>query len=657
MLPCSVTRLFNFVIQKIVLFLFLHYLQGMHQLNKLKFISEIQIFVFFLLFFVPNNTYTQERIKNVVIFFSYGSNLPAFENILTGLKSTIGGSNDETVNIMTEYLDFTRLKNDDYARIIIDMYNNKVKDFKIDLLITVGPGVNDALVKYGDSTLINLNNINIDLDIPGRKSLRDLNIRNGKEILLKFQVEKTLKEAFNLFPEYKTVYVISGVSPVDFYYTSLVQKSITEFEHNYTFKFISDMSLDSTVRFVRTIPANSIVIVPAYLKDAANIPYTTPEALTLISKNSSAPVFLTITDAGVKTQGSIGGYLFSYTKLGNETGRIAREILNGKRIQEIPLNETSFYEHIYDWNELKKWNLTNSKAIPNNSIFYNKDTSFLEIYKWYLLAVLMFLILQTMLIIFLIRLNKRQKYLSSKMEETESMHRELIHTDRLSKMSTLTASLSHELFQPLAAIRLTAQAGKRFIQTDKLDMNKASQMFENILEDDIRATRIISSVKSLMKPETAEKENVNLNILINETAELVRSEAKKAGIKIEIGFEADPVFVFGDKIQLQQVLMNFIKNAMTAMEKNNPEDRLLEINLKLTSDEVIVSVQDSGPGIDAKVRENLFKPFVSTKKEGFGIGLTLCKSLIEKHNGKIWAENISEGGTVFSFSLNVIKKV
>jgi C4-dicarboxylate-specific signal transduction histidine kinase len=243
------------------------------------------------------------------------------------------------------------------------------------------------------------------------------------------------------------------------------------------------------------------------------------------------------------------------------------------------------------------------------------------------------------------------------MEETESMHRELLRTDRLSKMSTLTASLSHELFQPLAAIRLTAQAGKRFIQTNKLDMYKANEMFENILEDDIRATRIITSVKSLMKPETAEKENVNLNALIIETVDLVRSEAKKGGIKIEIEFEADPVFVFGDKIQLQQVLMNFIKNAITALEQNKPENRLLKINLKLTTDEVIVSVQDSGPGIDAKVRENLFKPFVSTKKEGFGIGLTLCKSLIEKHNGKIWAENIPEGGTVFSFSLNVIKKV
>jgi hypothetical protein len=283
----------------------------MRQFKIIKFLSGIQIIFFILIFLIPTKIYSQERIKNVVIFFSYGSNLPAFENILTGLKSTIGGKNNETVNIMTEYLDFTRLKNDDYARIIIDMYNNKVRDFTIDLLITVGPGVNDALVKYGDSTLKSLNNINIDLDIPGRKSLSDLNISNGKEILLKFQVDKTLKEAFNLFPEHKTVYVISGVSQVDYYYTSLVHKSITEFEHDHTIKFISDMSLDSTVRFVRTIPSNSIVIVPAYLKDAANIPYTTPEALALISKNSSAPVFLTITDAGVKTQ-SKKLYIFNH---------------------------------------------------------------------------------------------------------------------------------------------------------------------------------------------------------------------------------------------------------------------------------------------------------------------------------------------------------
>jgi C4-dicarboxylate-specific signal transduction histidine kinase len=101
--------------------------------------------------------------------------------------------------------------------------------------------------------------------------------------------------------------------------------------------------------------------------------------------------------------------------------------------------------------------------------------------------------------------------------------------------------------------------------------------------------------------------------------------------------------------------MNFIRNSTTAIEKNEPKEKLLEIILRSTGDEAIVSVRDSGPGLDPSIKENLFKPFISTKKEGFGIGLSLCKSLIEKHHGRIWAENIAEGGTMFSFSLHVIK--
>jgi signal transduction histidine kinase len=313
------------------------------------------------------------------------------------------------------------------------------------------------------------------------------------------------------------------------------------------------------------------------------------------------------------------------------------------------------YEHFYNWAELERWNLTDSKLIPSDSIFYNRDTSFFELYKWYILGVFLFILSQTILIIYLIRLNRKQKAISVKMEETESMYRELIRTDRLSKMSTLTASLSHELFQPLSAIRLTAEAGKRFIETNKLDNDKAFRMFENILEDDIRATKIITSVKSLMKTEAPEKANVNLNALINETVDLISADLRKFKIKIKTGFESDPVFVFGDKIQLQQVVMNFIRNAATAMEKIEPETRILEINLRTIKSEAVVSVRDYGPGIDASVKEKLFKPFVSTKKEGFGIGLTLCKSLIENHNGKIWAEDIPEGGTMFSFSIKMIR--
>lgn len=599
---------------------------------------------------------SQQRVKNVVVFFSFGSNLPAFEKILTGLNATIGGRADEPVNIMTEYLDLSRSANDDYARFIINMYNVKIKEFTVDMLITVGPGVNDAILKYGDSTLKSLPMINLDLDIPGRTTLQDAGIRNGKELILQFEPGKTLQHAFELFPDNKNIYIISGVARLDLFYTSLIAQVKKEFEPAYHFNFISGISLDSTIRFVKTIPQKSIVFVPAYLQDAARVSFSTPEVMELISKNSTVPVFLGITDGGFKGQGGgIGGYLFSYTNLGEEMGRIAYEILNGKQMQDITINDSVFYEYMYDWNELKKWGLTESKAIPTQSTFLNKRISFFSLYKWYMLGILVFILTQTYLIVYLFRLNKRQKRITEKMQVTERMHRELIHTDRLSKMAILTASLSHELFQPLAAIRFTAQAGRQFIQTDKMDSNKASRLFEHILDDEGRATKLIRSVKGMMKSESAEIEKLDLNALIVETVELIDAEAKRDGIKVSYVSEMDPAIVQGDKIQLQQVLMNFIRNAITAMEKKDPQEKILEINLRQAEEEIIVSVRDSGPGLDPLVKDNLFKPFLTTKKEGFGIGLTLCKSLIERHQGKIWAENHPGGGAIFSFSLQMIK--
>ncbi|MBX7110123.1 MAG: hypothetical protein K1X61_15845 [Chitinophagales bacterium] len=537
------------------------------------------------------------------------------------------------------------------------MYNEKVNEFTIDLLISIGPGVNDALLQYGDSALKALNMINVDLDLPGRKSIHDLGNSNSKEIFLRFQPSQTLQHAFDLFPDRKNIFVISGVSKLDAYYTSLVRQCKTEFEPAYQFNFVSNQTLDSTIRFVRTIPPESIVFVTAYLQDAARVSFSTPEIMDLISKNSPAPVFLSITDGGFKGQGGgIGGYLFSYVKLGEEIGRVANEMMNGKPISEITVDEKSNYQYMYDWKELNRWHLTDSKAIPSGSLFYNKETSFFELYKWYLFGTLLFVVTQMMLIIYLYRTNKRQRALNKKMQVTERMHRELEHTDRLSKMSILTASLSHELFQPLAAIRFTAQAGKQFLLNDKLDANKATQLFEHILEDESRATKLIRSVKSLMKSEPMGKENVSLNALIDETLDLVRTEAERAGISIDVELETEITVVLGDKIQLQQVLMNFIRNAFTAMAESESRNKNLRIVLKVMQDEAVVSVTDSGPGLAAAVKEKLFKPFVTTKKEGFGIGLALCKSLIEKHNGKIMFENIPSGGAMFAFSLPVIRK-
>jgi signal transduction histidine kinase len=620
----------------------------------LKFSSKILASCILLLFLFSQNAISGNKVTTIVIFFAWYANLPAYHYMLEGFKSEFYEGNDEAYNLQIEYLDINRLQNRDYAKDIVDLYNEKYKETPIDLLISIGPWTYPVLKTYGLKALENTPTIAIENDNLISYALNSGPSQNFLEIKLKYNFSKTLKTAFDLFPNNKNVYIISGCSALDDYYLSLVKKGAKDFINSHHFIFITGISMDSTLQIAEKIPRNSIVFVPIYASDIKNVPFSTPEAVNIIANHSGAPVF-PVFDNFIKRKGGIGGYVFSYTNVGKEIGKAARQMLNGKSANDITIHENSFYQNIYDWQQLKKWDLLDSKAIPSNSIFYNKDISFLSEYKWYLVGVLVFLLSQTLLIGYLIKLNRRQREVTKQKLETEILHRELIREDRISNMAELTASLSHELNQPLTAILYNAQAGKRFLKSGKLDLKQAEEIFDNIIDDDKRAGGIIGSVKSLMKLENRDMENVNLNSLILETVNIVHSDTVAQRIKLKLKLDTGPVFVYGDKIQLQQVLMNFIKNAAIAMENNDPENKILEIRLHLNKGSATVSIRDTGPGIDDSIKEKLFKPFVTTRKNGFGIGLTISRSIIIRHKGEIWADNIVDGGADFSFRLQIVK--
>jgi signal transduction histidine kinase len=613
------------------------------------------LFVIFLSGLLPQNAFPVEKVRNVVVFFSLGSNVPAYGHILDGIKNILSKNYGASNNLIIEYLDIDRTDDEDYSRSIIDIYNIKFRTIKIDLLITVGPRLNPILIKYGLEALNTSPVIDIDIDgMPGRIPASGFPNQNRSEILIKFRMDESLKSCFSLFPGYKNVIIISGSSGFDNFFTSLIKKSETVFDKDHNFKYISGISIDSTIQLVKRIPEESIVIVPSFFADVNNTPFLTPEVISFISANCKAPVF-PVTDSFIERNEGIGGYVFSYMNLGKEAGRVATEILNGKSANDIAVNETGFYQNIYNWPELKKWHLLHSKAIPKGSIIFNEKISFIARHKYYSLGVILFLISQTIIIIYLVRMNRRQKKISMEMHETEIMHHELIRTDRMAKMTELTASLSHELNQPLAAILYSAQAGKRFLQKDILDNSQANEIFDNIIEDDKRAGKIISSVRNIMKPEIKDHEKIELVGLIQETKDLIQAEAIRKSINIDFKSNPFPVYIMGDKIQLQQVLMNLIRNSFNAMEENGSEIKKIDISMNLNKEEVTVSVMDSGPGIDPGILEKLFKPFVTTRKDGSGIGLALSRSIMERHNGKIWGENIDGGGAAFSFRLKILK--
>jgi signal transduction histidine kinase len=368
---------------------------------------------------------------------------------------------------------------------------------------------------------------------------------------------------------------------------------------------------------------------------------------------ANVPVFA-YSDMGFG-DGAVGGYILSFEKIGLLSGVFAVKILEGADPSSLSATEQDYYDYVLDWRQLKRWNIADSDLIPEESTILFKEVNFIDEYKWILGAVLLFLVLQSMMIANLIRLNRNQKLMTKKVIETENRYREFLHEDRSLRLGQLTASLSHELNQPLTAILSTAQAGINFINSNEATPELLKQIFQKIVENDKRGASILSSIRGMMKIEHREKEKTDINSLVNEVAKVYKNEASMHGIQLNIRLLDEPVYIFADGIQIQQVLLNLIFNASHSMEKINASNKIITISNTINNTDVIVSVSDRGTGIDEAEKDKLFKPFITSKKEGMGIGLVICRSIVKDHNGKIWAENMPDVGAKFSFSLKIFK--
>jgi PAS domain S-box-containing protein len=242
-------------------------------------------------------------------------------------------------------------------------------------------------------------------------------------------------------------------------------------------------------------------------------------------------------------------------------------------------------------------------------------------------------------------------------EEALDTRRELLRMDRLSRMGELSASLSHELNQPLTAILSNARAALRFLQANKLDPGELEEILQDIVKDDKRAGDIIRSLRTLVTRDEGERETVSINDVLHETVSLFRSEAIIRNIEIEMDL-ADPLPLLDvNKVQIQQVLINLMMNAAESMTRDDSASKAIVLQTSASHDGMVqVAVRDFGSGIEELDLRRIFEPFFTTKRSGLGMGLSLSRSIIESHGGHIWAKNNPDKGITFYFDLPGIRK-
>jgi signal transduction histidine kinase len=234
---------------------------------------------------------------------------------------------------------------------------------------------------------------------------------------------------------------------------------------------------------------------------------------------------------------------------------------------------------------------------------------------------------------------------------------EITHLNRVSAMGELTASLAHELNQPLAAILSNAQAAGRFLGGESPDLVQARECLTDIVADDKRAAEVINRLRGLLKKGEYQPSLVDLNEVVSEAIRLVGNDALLRQVSVK--FEPLPGLppVLGDRIQLYQVVLNLIMNGLDAVAERSPGDRwVLVRTAKADGGGVELTVEDSGKGIAESEIARLFEPFFSTKRDGLGMGLSISRSIVQAHRGKIWAENAVEGGAIFRCVLPVAQE-
>lgn len=228
---------------------------------------------------------------------------------------------------------------------------------------------------------------------------------------------------------------------------------------------------------------------------------------------------------------------------------------------------------------------------------------------------------------------------------------ELVHVSRISDMAQMVGALAHELNQPLAAIMNYMKAARRTIETGgDAASGKAQELIDKATEQTARAGRIIRNLRDFVEKRESLRLQADINAVVRDAIELGLAGAAHPDVELQMNLTPNMGGVHLDKVQIQQVVINLVRNSVEAMQAS--EFRLLSVETRANGDGLIeVSVSDTGPGLSPEVAEKLFHPFVTSKAEGMGIGLSICRSIVESHNGRIWAEPNVPSGVTFRFTL------
>lgn len=513
---------------------------------------------------------------------------------------------------------------------------------KPDLIVTTGGPAATFARKYRRQLFPEVPLLLASVD---QRFLRDPLGDNETAVAVMNDYSRVVEEILQLRPQTRRVFTVTGSGQLGQFWHRELEAQFKRFGDRLTFDWSDDLSFAEILRRCASLPSDTAILYVLFGTDAAGAAYADERVFADLHAAATVPIF------GAQSvylgRGAVGGSMMPIDPLSARTAEMAVRLLNGEPPKNVRVPVQSIAPPVFDWRELQRWGIAETRLAPGSVVLYRAPSLWTE-YRTIVQIAAGVLIVQSLLIAGLLYQRRARRR-----AEIESGRNLSLAADagRRQTMAALTNSITHELGQPLSAMIQNTKALQMMIGANRASADTIGEIVSDIQRQGVQAAQIIDRHRAMLRGHQIDKQPIDLHAVIREGLAMVAHDLRSRGIDGIVEMSADPCIINGDQILLRQVLVNLVVNAADAMAATPPGKRRVTVRSECGTADVRISVSDTGTGLPAQLEGHLFAPFLTTKSQGLGIGLTIVRTIVDAHGGAIEAHNHPEGGATFTVTL------